>query len=639
MRQSADNPARTTKMLSNSSLLTRRELVLCVMLVAITWAVYARVSQFELVSYDDGVYVNSQVKNGVTSEGLRWAFVGYHDSNWIPLVWLSLMLNTTLFGSTPGSYHVVNVAIHTANVLLVFATLNIGTRNVWRSAFVAALFAVHPLHVESVAWVSERKDVLSMFFGLLSLGAYVKYAQARLARYLAAAFVFFICSLLSKQTFVTLPFVLLLLDFWPLGRLTSQPDFHQTGKQKKAAADRAGESEPVIRLEWRLLLEKVPFFVASAAFCVVAVQAQSSAGAFESLPLKTRCLNAVVVYLRYLEKAVVPINLSGFYPHPRVHLSLAVAGLSFAVLAAVTVFAAVNWRRRPYLLVGWLWYLGTLVPMIGLVQVGGQQMADRYTYLPLLGLYIMVAWLVPSLVPARFAEWHILTAVGTGVVIFYAAIAWIQVGYWRNSASLYQHMLVATDENYMAHYLLGNEFLKRHRLDDALEQFRQAVQIEPRSGRAHYYLGVALQTIRRSDEAASEYQTSLKLNERFFLAHLNLGAIFLSRRQYADARREFERAAELENDDGRAVANLAAVALEVGDYSQAIADARRALQIDGSLSMCHRMLAVALQKEGRLEEAIEECRRLLAAAPNDAQSRLLLEQLLASQRGARGSQN
>jgi tetratricopeptide (TPR) repeat protein len=306
---------------------------------------------------------------------------------------------------------------------------------------------------------------------------------------------------------------------------------------------------------------------------------------------------------------------------------------------AVTVFAAVTWRRRPYLLVGWLWYLGTMVPMIGLVQVGGQQMADRYTYLPLLGFYILVAWLVPSLVPARLAEWHILPALGTGVVIIYAAIAWNQVGYWRDSVSLYQHMLVATDENYMAHYLLGNEFLKRHRLDDALEQFRQAVQIEPRSGRAHYYLGVALQTFRRADEAASEYQTSLKLNERFFLAHLNLGAVFLSRRQYADARREFERAAELENDDGRAVANLAAVDLEVGDYSQAIADARRALQIDGSLSMCHRMLAVALQKEGRLEEAIAECRRLVAAAPNDAQSRLLLEQLLASQRAARGPQN
>src|SRR5580704_14582341 len=314
------------QMLPKSSLMTRRELVLCVLLVAITWAVYARVWHFELVSYDDGVYVNSQVKKGLTFEGLRWAFVGYHDSNWIPLVWLSLMLNTTLFGSTPGSYHLVNVAIHTANVLLVFATLVIATRNVWRSAFVAALFAVHPLHVESVAWVSERKDVLCMFFGLLSVGAYVLYAQAtsgpaRRPRYLAAAFVFFICSLLSKQTFVTLPFLLLLLDFWPLGRLTSGLDSGQTGKEKPAA-NRGGEPERAIRLDWRLLLEKVPFFVASAAFCVVAVLAQGSAGAYESLPLKTRCLNAVVVYARYIEKAVVPVNLSGFYPHPRAHLSL-----------------------------------------------------------------------------------------------------------------------------------------------------------------------------------------------------------------------------------------------------------------------------------------------------------------------------
>jgi Flp pilus assembly protein TadD len=627
------------QMLPKSSLMTRREVVLCVLLVAITWAVYARVWHFELVSYDDGVYVNSQVKNGLSFEGLRWAFVGYHDSNWIPLVWLSLMLNTTLFGSTPGSYHVVNVAIHTANVLLVFATLVIGTRDVWRSLFVAALFAVHPLHVESVAWVSERKDVLSMFFGLLSLWAYVKSAQARHARYLVAAFVFFICSLLSKQTFVTLPFVLLLLDFWPLGRLTFNSDWQPSAKQEKPAARRAGEPARENRLDWRLLVEKVPFFVASAAFCVVAVLAQSSAGAFESLPLKTRCLNAVVVYMRYLEKAIVPINLSGFYPHPGAHISPAVAGLAFAVLAAVTVFAIVNWRRCPYLLVGWFWYLGTLVPMIGLVQVGGQQMADRYTYLPLLGLYIMVAWLVPSLAPARLAAWHIVPALGTGVVIVYAAIAWVQVGYWRDSVTLYQHMLVVTDGNFMAHYLLGNEFLKQHRLDDALEEFRRAVEMEPRSGRAHYYLGVALQTLQRSDEAAREYQISLALNERFFLAHLNLGAILMSRRQYADAKQEFERAAELESDDGRAVANLAAVALEVGDNSQAIAYARRALRIDGNLSMCRRLLAVALQKEGRLDEAIEECRRLVAASPNDAQARSLLDRLLESQRGARASHN
>jgi protein O-mannosyl-transferase len=622
-----------------SSLLTRRELVLGVLLVAITWVVYAQVGHFELVSFDDAAYVNPHVKHGLTFEGLRWAFVGYHDSNWIPLVWLSLMLDTTLFGSTPGSYHIVNVIIHTANVLLIFATLIIATRDTWRSAFVAALFAVHPLHVESVAWVSERKDVLSMLFGLLSLGAYVKYAQGRYARYLAAAFVFFLCSLLSKQTFVTLPFVLLLLDFWPLGRLTSNADSHPSAKRGKPAANRADRSEREFRLDWRLLLEKVPFFVASAAFCVVAVLAQSTAGAFESLPLKTRCLNAVVVYLRYIEKAVIPINLSAFYPHPRDHLSLAAAGLAFAVLAAVTVFAAASWRRRPYLLVGWLWYLGTMVPMLGLVQVGGQEMADRYTYLPLLGLYIMVAWLVPSLVPVRLADWHILPALATGVVLVYAVIAWVQVGHWRDSVSLYEHMLVATDENYAAHYLLGNEFLKRNRPNDAIEQLRQAVKIEPRSGRAHYYLGVALQTIQRPDEAAREYQTSLALNERFNFAHLNLGTILLSRRQFADAQREFERAVELEPDDARAMANLAAVAFEGGDSSKAIDYARRALRIDSSLSLCRRLLIVALQKEGRLEEAIEECRRLVEASPKDAQARSQLEQLLARQRGARASHN
>ena len=622
-------------MAPQSSLATRRMLLLSLLLVALTWAVYARVWRFDLVSFDDPAYVNSQVKLGLSPRGMHWAFVGYHDANWIPLVWLSLMLDTTIFGPSPSGYHIMNVLIHTANVLLVFWTLTLATRSRLRSALVAALFAVHPLHVESVAWVSERKDVLSMFFGLLSLFAYVKYAGRRRLRNLVLAFVFFVCSLLSKQTFVTLPFLLLLLDFWPLGRLNRNPDSRPTANQQQPATGRASEAGGTIRLDGRLIVEKLPFFVASAAFCVVAILAQASAAAFDSLPLQTRFLNAMLVYFRYVEKAVFPVNLTAFYPHPRAGLSLVSVGLAFAFLAAVTVFATVNWRRRPYLLVGWLWYLGTMVPMIGLVQVGGQQMADRYTYLPLLGLYIMVAWLVPALVPARLAERHILPAIATGCVIVYATIAWVQVGHWRDNVSLYQHMLEATDDNYVAHYLLGNELLRQRKFDEALANNRQAVEVEPRSARAHFYLGVAFQTLQRADEAAKEYQTSLALNERYFLAHLNLGAILLSRRQYADAKREFERAAELEQDDGRAVANLAVVALEVGDYAQAIAYGQRALQIDRSLSMCHRFLALALQKQGRLDEAIEESRRLLAVFPKDPESRLLLERLLASKAAAR----
>jgi tetratricopeptide (TPR) repeat protein len=618
--------------------LTRRALVLSLLLVAITFAVYAQVWRFELVSYDDPAYVNAHVKQGLTLDGLHWAFVGYHDSNWIPLVWLSLMLDTTLFGTSPAGYHLVNVALHVANVLLVFGTLSIATRSIGRSAFVAALFAVHPLHVESVAWVSERKDVLSMFFGLLSLAAYVEYAGRRHTRYLAAAFVFFLCSLLSKPTFVTLPFVLLLLDFWPLGRLGLDPGSPPTVKQAKSAPRQTTESGSQLRPAWRLVLEKLPFFAGSAVLCVVALHAQGSAGAYDSLPLATRCLNAATVYVRYLEKAIVPIHLSGFYPHPRAQLSLAVAGASFAVLAAVTVFAAINWRRRPYLLVGWLWYLGTAVPMIGLVQVGGQQMADRYTYLPLLGLYIMVAWLVPNLVPARIENRPILPALAGACVLVYAAIAWVQVCHWRDSVSLYLQMLAATDDNYLAHYLLGDEYLKRNQADAALAELREAVRIEPRSGRAHYYLAVALQTLQRPDEAAKEYEISLALNERFYLAHLNLSAILLSRGQYAAARRECERAAELEPDDGRAVANLAAVAWQSGDSPQAIAYARRALQIDASLLNCRRLLIVALAKAGRVDEAIEECRRLLAVSPNDASARSQLERLLASKSGAGVSQ-
>jgi Flp pilus assembly protein TadD len=616
-----------------SIFMTRRGIIVSLLLIAITWAIYARVARFELVSYDDAVYVNAHVKRGLTFDGLRWAFVGYHDSNWIPCVWLSLMVDSTLFGSSPAGYHVTNVVIHTANVLLIFWILTSATHCLEQSAFVAALFAIHPLHVESVAWVSERKDVLSMFFGLLALAAYVAYARQRRIGYLAAAFLAYVGSLLSKQTFVTLPFLLLLLDYWPLGRLNPAPAASPKSGRDQAAS--GGDAATKLRFDSRLIVEKLPFFAVSAVFCVIAVLAQASTGAFDSVSLKTRCLNAVFVYFRYLEKTLVPINLSAFYPHPRAGLSLMAVSLAFVALAAVTAFAAVNWRRRPYLIVGWLWYLGTMVPMIGLVQVGGQQMADRYTYLPLLGVYIMAAWLVPSLVPARLASPRLGITLAAACVLGYAAVAWFQVDYWRNSVALYQRMLAATDDNYVGHYLLGIELLKQRKFDEGLSHTREAVRIEPHSGRAHYLLGVALQTAQQHDEAAREYQTSLTLNERYFLPHLNLGTIFLSRRQNADAKREFERAAQLEPDDGRAVANLAALALQTGDDPQAIAYAQRALQIDGSLSMCHRMLAVALQKQGRLDEAISEARQLVAAFPKDRQAQALLDQVLASQNGGR----
>ena len=417
----------------------RREVVLALGLVALTLAVYGRVYRFEFVDYDDPSYVisNPDVLSGLNVGSVRWAFGEVHAANWIPLTWLSLMLDATCYGSWPGGYHITNALLHLANVLLVFAIFARATGNPRSSALVAALFAVHPLHAESVAWIAERKDVLSMFFGLLSLFAYVRYAQLdraapRRALALSLALVFFVCSLMSKQTFVTLPFLLLLLDYWPLGRLAVGParaagDEGQRGpshpRNPPAAAGGFGASRRWYFRTFRqltggqaaasatgqfrrvglLLLEKLPFFAAGALFCLVALWAQQRGSMIRSLatfPLATRCLNAVLAYALYVCKAVVPVGLAPYYPHPGAQLSVARVGLAALFLVAVTLIAITQVRRRPFLLVGWLWFLGTLVPMIGLVQIGEQQLADRYMYLPSIGLYVAVVGLVGSLVPA-----------------------------------------------------------------------------------------------------------------------------------------------------------------------------------------------------------------------------------------------
>jgi hypothetical protein len=378
---------------------TPRERNLCLLLAALTLIVYVQVWRFDFVRLDDPKYIanNRHILGGVAVDGIRWAFGTFYDGNWHPLTWLSLMLDASLFGRRPGGYHITNVTLHVANVLLVFALFSEMTRSRGPSAFVAALFAVHPLHVESVAWVSERKDVLSMLFALLSMRAYVQYAQEPRVARLGLSWLYFLGSLLSKQTFVTLPLVFLLLDYWPLGRWSGA-----------APPDRLKEvpvpcqTHPAQACRMRLIVEKLPFVAVSGVFCLVAVLAQSRNQFIQSLqnvPLATRCLNAISAYGLYVWKALFPVNLSSFYPHPGARLSMTGLAISSVFLSATTLFAIVNARRQPYILVGWLWYLVSLLPMIGLIQIGPQRMADRYVYFPLLGVYMAVAWLIPDLVP------------------------------------------------------------------------------------------------------------------------------------------------------------------------------------------------------------------------------------------------
>jgi len=558
----------------------RRELGLSALLVALTLAVYCRVGRFGFVVFDDPLCVteNRHVLAGLSRGGLRWAFTTFYFGNWMPLTWLSLMLDGTCFGTWPGGYHITNMLLHTTSVLVVFATFTRATGNLLRSAFVAGLFAIHPLNVESVAWVAERKGALSMVFGLLSLYAYVRYAQGGRFGTLALSFFFFVCSLLSKQTFVTLPYVFLLLDVWPLRRLGI----------------------------WRLILEKVPFLLAGAALSVVAFLSQSSGGALRSLttiPLWVRVVNAITVYGLYLREAIIPINLAPLYPHPGVGVSLAGCLASFAFLCVATWAAITQARRRPFLLVGWLWYLGTLLPMIGLVQVGAHRMADRYTYFPLLGFYMAVAWLGPALVPTPTLRRRLVPPIAAGIVAAYASIAFLQAGSWCDSVTLFRHAAASTEDNALTRLALGRSLFERGRYDESIVHLRRAVELDPADAQVHFALACSLQRADCWSQAAAEHRASLAIDEQNASAHNDLGLILFKQRRYAEAKRELIRALELDENNVPAWVNLALLCGEVRDYGESIASSRRALQLDPTLLICRRLIATALRAQGRLAEA------------------------------------
>jgi len=606
--------------------LVRREVGLVLALVAAALAVYAQTARFGFSVFDDGrdIVENLRVYDGLSLRNARWAFRTFHDSNWMPLSWLSLMLDATIYNRWPGGFHITNVLLHVANVLLVFAFFRRATGNAQRSAFIAALFAVHPLHVESVVMIAERKDMLSMLFGLLALCSYVEYMRRRHSAWMAAALVFYLCSLSSKQTFVTLPFVLLLLDVWPLERWSL----------------RANDSQVEGRLSRRLLpllVEKLPFFTLSVVFCGVAIFAQSRGHAVRTLtdiPLTIRVLNAVLSYGLYLRRAFWPFGLAIFYPHPGPAISLPDVAVALAVLSSVTLLAIVKARRWPFLIVGWLWFLGALVPMIGLVQVGRQQMADRYAYFPFLGLYAAVAWLAPAILSRPHALRRGLPAIATGIIVLAAGVAYQQVGYWRDGVTLMRHALAATGDNLFARSILGDALLAESRVDEALEQYEQAIQLAPRDPLGYFRYGAVLQGLKRFDESARQYRASLELDEANAEAHLGLGLIYCGRRQFGAARRELDRAVELDKNNAEAYATLAALCRTLGQYGPSTDFAERALQIEDDLLYCQRLIGVNLLDQGRVNEAIDRLRRVVAAAPEAEEVRADLARALAMEEDA-----
>jgi Flp pilus assembly protein TadD len=565
--------------------------LLAVLLALVTIAVYWPALSHDFVNYDDPSYVTSNVhvQTGLTWDNLRWAFCHPVVGNWHPLTMLSLMFDCQVYGLKPWGHHLTNVLLHGANTAMVFLLLRGLTGAVWRSLMVAALFGLHPLHVESVAWVAERKDVLSTLFGLLCLMAYARFAveskvhgprskhEIAARGYYWAALIFFALGLMSKPMLVTLPFVLLLLDYWPLNRIRS--------------------SEFGTRNFTSLLLEKTPFFALAAVMSVVTYAVQQHTGmmhSLENVPLGARTGNALISYCRYLGKLFWPTDLAVFYPYPTDWPSFQVL-LAGGLIAGISTFVFFQRTPRPCLLTGWLWFCGTLVPVIGLVQVGGQAMADRYSYIPSLGLFILAVWGAYELAqPGRHHE-LVLGGAGCVAIILCMGLTRQQLGYWQNSETLYRHALAVTKNNYLAHHNLGIALFKQSRVDEAISQYREALRLKPDYAEAHYDLGSALAVNDQTDAAIVEFQKAIQLEPDYAPARVNLGTALGREGQTDEAIGQYREALRLQPDNAELYYDLGTALGMNGRIDEAIVQFQEALRLQPDYAAARHNLDHALQ--------------------------------------------
>ncbi len=567
-----------------------RVVAVCIFLAVTTWLVFSQTIHHDFLNYDDNryVYENPEVTSGLTIHGIAWAFTNRHANNWHPLTSISHMLDCQFFGLNAGGHHFVNVFLHTVAVILLFLVLRAMTGSIWRSAFVAAVFAVHPLRVESVAWISERKDVLSAVFFMLTLGTYVRYVrQPSPGRYVTMS-IFFAFGLMSKPMLVTVPFVLLLLDYWPLRRFAGR----QTNR--------------------RIILEKVPLLALSTALCAATFWAQTRGMvSVEKLPLMERINNALVTCVTYLQQMIWPARLAVFYPHPEDRLPFWEVLMAIALLALITAGVFVLRRKHPYLITGWFWYLGMLTPVIGIIQVGSQAHADRYTYLPQIGLYLLATWATTDALASWPHRRRILRATASVTVIALAWRAWIQTSYWRNSESLWLHTLAVTSENPVAHNSFALLLLGHDRVDEAIDQFQMAVNIDPGFAEAQNNLSVALTKKGRTDEAIAHLQTVLKWYPGEAKAHYNLGNALLQKGELNAAIAAYGRALSIQPRYADARYNLGIALEQNGRVDEAIAQYQKALQDKPDYAEAYYMLGNNLLEKGRFDEAIASYQQAL----------------------------
>jgi Tfp pilus assembly protein PilF len=608
--KSAPDPAKN----SSDAGLIRSPLVLSLILFLGTLILYFPTLDSAFVNYDDPAYVtaNAHVLQGISGKNIVWAWTATVEANWHPLTWMSHMADVELFGTNPRGHHVVSVVLHAFNVVLLFFLLRRATGFAIRSALVAALFAVHPLNVECVAWVAERKSLLSMFFLLLALAAYGWYASKRSVGRYALVALLFALGLAAKPMVVTLPLLLLAWDYWPLRRF--DPD-----------SDNPGDHPTFLRLA----VEKIPLLALSAASSWITLYAQRAGGALgntELLPLSQRLGNAIYSYAAYLGKGIWPAGLAVFYPHPEGSLATWKVVAAGALLLAITSAAWLHRERHRYLLAGWLWYLVAMIPMIGIVQVGRQAMADRYAYLPFVGLFLIAVWggaeLLAQLKLSSFAQ----GAIATAALVAYASMAFLQINYWHNSYTLFSHALAVTSRNGIAEDNLGTALMEMGRPDLAQPHFEAAAEFIPQLSTAHYNLGVLEQRQNHPDTARREYELALKYSSDATEAaqtHSNLGFLLLEQNDFKAATEQFAAALQINPDKQNSLLGRGIAEYRQGNLDAAIADLSRAAQI-APLAQADFWLGRALEDKGQSQAAASAYAAALQLAPGmtEAQQRL-----------------
>lgn len=606
-----------------------KKLIITLFLVASTLVVYKSVKDNDFINFDDDMYVteNDRVQNGLNWQNVVWAFKSTTEaSNYHPMTWLSHMLDCQLYGLNSTGHHFMSLLFHLINVALLFLVLQSMTGATWRSAFVAALFALHPLNVESVAWIAERKNVLSTMFWLLTMGAYISFVRKRSLASYFLVLLFFSLGLLAKPMLVTLPFVLLLLDYWPLNRFRQTPSASQIGVQTKSIQEMSPALDGAQRKSFTntlipLVVEKIPLFALSFANSIITVLAQSSSGALKgtsNVSFRNRMLNTIVSYADYIYLMIWPTKLSIFYPHPGTSIPYKKIILAFALLSIISVITLLLARKRRYLLVGWLWFLGTLVPVIGLVQVGSQAMADRYAYIPLIGLFIIISWGVYDLFRQRSFAKYCLPAAALCILFILSFLTHRQIGYWVTSLSLFEHAIKLDPNNYVAYNNAGIAYGEIGLADKAFENYQKAALIKPTFSESRFNL--ALSYANRGDEreainnfcAVLNYSSTNKILAK---THNDVGALMFRKDNYEEAQQHFMEAIRLQPDLIDAYDNLGVLFYKQGKLDEAAAQFHNVLNIKAN-PLAYYRLGKIQQDRSNYPEATHYYQEALKLAPD-----------------------